>query len=45
MAALPGRQLRHPHRRTFRVSRPVELHLRPLAEPDRNLSAHPAPIK
>src|ERR1039457_2983486 len=28
-----------------RVSRPAELHHRPLAEPDVNLSAHPAPIK
>src|SRR5438270_1540598 len=28
-----------------RVSRPVGLHHRPLAEPDVNLSAHPAPIK
>ncbi len=27
-----------------RVSRPEELHLRPLSEPDVNLSAHPAPI-
>ena len=27
-----------------RVSRPEEFHLRPLAEPDVNLSAHPAPI-
>jgi len=27
------------------VSRPAELHRRPLAEPDVNLSAHPAPIK
>ena len=26
------------------VSRPEELHLRPLSEPDVNLSAHPAPI-
>ena len=26
------------------VSRPEEFHLRPLAEPDVNLSAHPAPI-
>jgi hypothetical protein len=26
------------------VSRPEELPLRPLAEPDVNLSAHPAPI-
>ena len=26
------------------VSRPKEFHLRPLSEPDRNLSAHPAPI-
>jgi hypothetical protein len=25
------------------VSRPKEFHLRPLAEPDVNLSAHPAP--
>jgi hypothetical protein len=28
-----------------RVSRPVESHHQPLAEPDVNLSAHPAPIK
>ena len=28
-----------------RVSRPAEFHHRPLAEPDGNLSAHPAPIK
>src|SRR6266566_3201255 len=28
-----------------RVSRPAGLHHRPLAEPDVNLSAHPAPIK
>jgi hypothetical protein len=28
-----------------RVSRPAGLHHRPLAEPDGNLSAHPAPIK
>jgi len=27
-----------------RVSRPREFHLRPLSEPDVNLSAHPAPI-
>ena len=27
------------------VSRPGELHPQPLAEPDRNLSVHPAPIK
>jgi hypothetical protein len=27
------------------VSRPAEFHHRPLAEPDVNLSAHPAPIK
>jgi hypothetical protein len=26
------------------VSRPKEFHLRPLSEPDVNLSAHPAPI-
>jgi len=33
----PPRRVRHsryPYRRTLRVSRPVELHLRPLAEPD-----------
>src|SRR3954452_14001700 len=34
--ALPGRHVG--------VSRPEELHLRPLSEPDVNLSAHPAPI-
>src|SRR3954453_20544435 len=33
---LPGRHIG--------VSRPEELHLRPLSEPDVNLSAHPAPI-
>jgi hypothetical protein len=31
----------HPN---IRVSRPKEFHLRPLSEPDVNLSAHPAPI-
>jgi hypothetical protein len=31
-------------RRHIGVSRPEELHLRPLSEPDVNLSAHPAPI-
>src|SRR3954447_14344723 len=30
--------------RDIGVSRPEEFHLRPLAEPDVNLSAHPAPI-
>src|SRR5271157_5823609 len=30
--------------RDIGVSRPKEFHLRPLAEPDVNLSAHPAPI-
>jgi len=30
--------------RNIRVSGPEELHLRPLAEPDVNLSVHPAPI-
>jgi hypothetical protein len=28
-----------------RLSRPAGFHHRPLAEPDVNLSAHPAPIK
>ena len=37
--ALPGL------RTTVRLSRPVGLHHRPLAEPDVNLSAHPAPIR
>jgi hypothetical protein len=31
-------------RRDIWVSRPEEFHLRPLAEPDVNLSVHPAPI-
>ena len=31
-------------RRHVGVSRPEEFHLQPLAEPDVNLSAHPAPI-
>ncbi len=30
--------------RDIGVSRPKEFHLRPLSEPDVNLSAHPAPI-
>src|SRR5713226_7507899 len=36
-----------PHRVTppERESRPTESHREPLAEPDMNLSAHPAPIK
>ena len=35
------RPFRRPHQ--LGVSRPEEFHLRPLAEPDVNLSAHPAP--
>jgi hypothetical protein len=35
---------RAPSYQTTRVIRPEEFHLRPLAEPDVNLSAHPAPI-
>src|SRR6478609_7808832 len=49
-AAEPGQFLGE-HRHAFAVaaghagvSRPEELHLRPLSEPDVNLSAHPAPI-
>src|SRR5208283_904785 len=33
-----------PADRDVRVSRPKEFHLRPLSEPDVNLSAHPAPV-
>ncbi len=28
----------------LKVSRPEEFHLQPLADPDRNVPAHPAPI-
>jgi hypothetical protein len=37
--------LRQMARTPSRLSRPAGFHHRPLAEPDVNLSAHPAPIK